>query len=84
MRNGCVYTGTVQHEILHALGFHHEQVRSDRDDFVSILTQNIQSGQLTHKNLHFPDLVHVLYNGNNSELSDYLTFLCMLASMAIL
>ncbi|KAM8763426.1 hatching enzyme 1.2-like [Acanthopagrus schlegelii] len=44
MQNGCVYTGTVQHEILHALGFHHEQVRSDRDDFVSILTQNIQSG----------------------------------------
>lgn len=79
MKNGCVYTGTVQHEILHALGFHHEQVRSDRDDFVTILTKNIQSGQL------FPDLIHVLYiNGNNSGLSNYLTFLCMLANMATL
>ncbi|XP_053179571.1 high choriolytic enzyme 1-like [Scomber japonicus] len=43
-RNGCLYTGTVQHEVLHALGFHHEQVRSDRDRYVRILTQNIQSG----------------------------------------
>lgn len=47
-QNGCVYTGTVQHEVLHALGFHHEHVRSDRDSYVNILTQNIQSGQLNH------------------------------------
>ncbi|XP_074522558.1 high choriolytic enzyme 1-like [Halichoeres trimaculatus] len=44
-RDGCLSVGTVQHEILHALGFHHEQVRSDRDSFVSILTENIQSGR---------------------------------------
>ncbi|XP_053179338.1 hatching enzyme 1.2-like [Scomber japonicus] len=43
-RNGCLYTSTVQHEVLHALGFHHEQVRSDRDRYIRILTQNIQSG----------------------------------------
>ncbi|KAL6113632.1 uncharacterized protein ACO6RY_11868 [Pungitius sinensis] len=30
-RNGCLFTDTVQHDVLHALGFHHEQVRSDRD-----------------------------------------------------
>ncbi|KAK5935757.1 hypothetical protein CgunFtcFv8_021093 [Champsocephalus gunnari] len=46
-KNGCLYTNTVQHEVLHALGFHHEQVRSDRDSFVSILYQNIKPGQ-TH------------------------------------
>ncbi|XP_070763175.1 low choriolytic enzyme-like [Enoplosus armatus] len=44
-KNGCLYTDTVQHEVLHALGFHHEHVRSDRDTYVSILTQNIQPGK---------------------------------------
>uniref|UniRef100_A0A665WSZ4 Metalloendopeptidase n=1 Tax=Echeneis naucrates TaxID=173247 RepID=A0A665WSZ4_ECHNA len=44
-RNGCLFTDIVQHEILHALGFHHEQVRSDRDNHVRILTENIQEGQ---------------------------------------
>ncbi|XP_041647456.1 high choriolytic enzyme 2-like [Cheilinus undulatus] len=43
-KRGCLYLDTVQHEVLHALGFHHEQVRSDRDEHVSILTQNIQEG----------------------------------------
>ncbi|XP_069488696.1 hatching enzyme 1.2-like [Ambystoma mexicanum] len=43
-RNGCVYLGTAQHELLHALGFHHEQNRSDRDSFVDILLQNVTPG----------------------------------------
>nr|XP_061811180.1 low choriolytic enzyme-like [Nerophis lumbriciformis] len=43
-KNGCVRHGIVQHEVLHALGFHHEQVRSDRDAHVRILFQNIISG----------------------------------------
>ncbi|KAM4592692.1 high choriolytic enzyme 1-like [Odontesthes bonariensis] len=42
--NGCLYRSTVQHEVLHALGFHHEQVRSDRDQNVQILTKNILPG----------------------------------------
>ncbi|XP_028258205.1 high choriolytic enzyme 1-like [Parambassis ranga] len=42
---GCLFQSTVQHEVLHALGFHHEQVRSDRDQYVQILYQNILSGQ---------------------------------------
>ncbi|KAK5874435.1 hypothetical protein PBY51_019379 [Eleginops maclovinus] len=44
-KNACVYTSTVQHEVLHALGFNHEQVRSDRDRYVSILYQNIKPGK---------------------------------------
>ncbi|XP_026070982.1 high choriolytic enzyme 1-like [Carassius auratus] len=40
-RRGCVYDYIVQHELLHALGFHHEQNRSDRDKHIRILFQNI-------------------------------------------
>ncbi|XP_046696389.1 low choriolytic enzyme-like [Silurus meridionalis] len=42
---GCVYHKTVQHELLHALGFHHEQSRSDRDEHVKILFENVRDGE---------------------------------------
>ncbi|OWA52623.1 putative Acidic mammalian chitinase [Hypsibius exemplaris] len=33
--------GIAQHELMHALGFYHEQARADRDDFVEINFDNI-------------------------------------------
>lgn len=35
-KQGCLYHGIIQHEINHALGFQHEQTRSDRDRHVRI------------------------------------------------
>ncbi|KAL6112711.1 uncharacterized protein ACO6RY_11158 [Pungitius sinensis] len=43
-RSGCLYHGTVQHELLHALGFNHEQTRSDRDNHIRVMLQNVISG----------------------------------------
>ncbi|CAH2325878.1 novel hatching enzymes [Pelobates cultripes] len=44
----CMNKGIVQHELNHALGFQHEQSRSDRDQYVTVLPQNIDPENLHH------------------------------------
>ncbi|XP_055340321.1 uncharacterized protein LOC129589550 [Paramacrobiotus metropolitanus] len=37
----CINTGRIQHELMHALGFRHEQQRPDRDQYVDVRSGNV-------------------------------------------
>ncbi|XP_056610091.1 hatching enzyme 1.2 [Triplophysa dalaica] len=42
----CTVSGVTSHELMHALGFVHEQSRADRDKYVSIVWSNIWKDRL--------------------------------------
>lgn len=52
----------VEHEILHALGFYHEMSRPDRDDYVTIITDNIKDGRCNRL-----DFRSLMYSNRNRE-----------------
>ncbi|XP_065576370.1 zinc metalloproteinase nas-7-like [Artemia franciscana] len=54
----CVlYTGTPIHELMHAIGFYHEQSRWDRDDYVTIFEENIDADFLYAFNKYDEDRI---------------------------
>uniref|UniRef100_A0A672YR61 Metalloendopeptidase n=1 Tax=Sphaeramia orbicularis TaxID=375764 RepID=A0A672YR61_9TELE len=71
-RQGCLYHSTVQHELLHALGFNHEQCRSDRDQHIRVLWQNIHTTSQLTEYLTFSN--KLLTHNSNSSVSHPLCF----------
>ncbi len=45
---GCNFVGTVIHEMMHCIGFFHEQSRRDRDDHVEIIEDNIDTDRKSY------------------------------------
>ncbi|KAM8938763.1 astacin-like metalloendopeptidase [Pelodytes ibericus] len=73
MKNGCMARGIIHHEIQHALGFYHEQSRSDRDDYVDIMWNFINEGDWSNfdkvdtENMGLPyDYFSVMHYGRYS------------------
>ncbi|CAH1789177.1 unnamed protein product [Owenia fusiformis] len=57
---GCWNKGIVIHEMMHAIGFYHEQSRTDRDKYVTIMYDNIKSGKQGNFNKYDANKISLL------------------------
>ncbi|XP_015762281.1 PREDICTED: zinc metalloproteinase nas-13-like [Acropora digitifera] len=59
---GCETRGRAIHEVMHSIGFLHEQSRLDRDEHVIILSKNIQAGKESQFKKYKQDTGNVPYD----------------------
>jgi len=61
LAGGCMSTGIIEHEFIHAIGVLHTQSRSDRDEYVKIIWNNIMSGKEVSFNKYDSTVVKHFY-----------------------
>ncbi|MBS1960428.1 MAG: M12 family metallopeptidase [Bdellovibrionales bacterium] len=66
-------TTEIVHELMHALGFVHEQSRIDRDQYVSILWQNIKP-EFQSQYAMAPEALMEIYGGSRFDASSVLMY----------
>ncbi|ETN77734.1 shTK domain protein, partial [Necator americanus] len=63
--DGCIQKGIIIHELMHVVGFFHEQSRADRDDHIIINWSNVESGlqdQFDKYSLQMIDHLNTVYD----------------------
>lgn len=69
LASGGFISGTVAHEVMHSLGYFHEQSRTDRDSYVTINWDNIKSGKAhnfyTFSELGYQGFINSSYDYNS-------------------
>uniref|UniRef100_A0A914XEH6 Metalloendopeptidase n=1 Tax=Plectus sambesii TaxID=2011161 RepID=A0A914XEH6_9BILA len=58
--DGCVEKGIVMHELMHSAGFFHEQSRTDRDGYVTVKWENVESGMENQFDKYSQNLITLL------------------------
>lgn len=61
----CLDLATTLHELMHAVGFYHEQSRMDRDEYVRIYPQNIMQGQFGNFKKYLTNTLNQPYDFNS-------------------
>ncbi|XP_075719960.1 embryonic protein UVS.2-like [Rhinoderma darwinii] len=58
----CMVYGVIQHEAMHNLGFYHEHTRTDRDNYINILWQNMDKDYWKNFNIMDGNTLNLPYD----------------------